>query len=277
MYSTLRIAALFAALVGPADLIAQERVADAQESRPQPTRLVTYTPGQVVSLRAKVHSLTIIRLPEGETIVDVVCPDKDLWIINGHDRDVYVKPTQVGSHTDLGILTASDTLYAFVLQEVTNVSGADRDFLISVQADDTMHGTQGHVAQKFVPISQVQEYREQADAARRELQLAKDQADAKLKSALAEHRATYPLTLNFGYRFPANVKPFLVRAVFDDGAFTYIQTGAREAAALYEVRDNAPALIQFDFRNGTYVVHKLLDRGFLAIGKQRLYFVREEN
>ncbi len=277
MYSTLRMLSLLAALLGPAHLIAQERSVDAQEPKNQPTRLLTYTPGQVVSLRAKVHGLTIIRLPEGESIVDVVCPDKDLWIINGHDRDVYVKPTQVGSHTDLGILTASDTLYAFVLQEVTNVSGVDRDFLVSVQSDDALHNAQGRPAQKFVPISQVQEYRDQAEAARHELQITKDQADAKVKAAVAEHRSTYPLTLNFGYRFPANVKPFLVRAIFDDGAFTFIQTGAREAPALYELRDNEPSLIQFEFRNGTYVIHKLLDRGFLAIGKQRLYFVREGN
>jgi type IV secretion system protein VirB9 len=239
---------------------------------------VTYTPGQVVSLRAKVHGLTIIRLPEGETIVDVVCPDKDLWIINGHDRDIYVKPTQIGSHTDLGILTASDTLYAFVLQEVTNVAGADRDFLVNVTSDEPAGGgSQVRRVQKFVPVAQVQQYRDEADAARQDAQRAKEQAETKLNAALAEHRATYPLSLHFGYRFPAHVKPFLVRAIFDDGTFTYIQTGAREAPALYEIRDNTPALIQFDLRNGTYIVHKVLDRGFLAVGKQRLYFVREED
>ncbi len=278
MHLKLRLLALLPFLLAPAHPIAQERGVDAPDTRTQPARQVTYTPGHVVSLRAKVHGLTIIRLPEGENIVDVVCPDKDLWIVNGHDRDIYVKPTQVGSHTDLGILTASDTLYAFVLQEVTNVPGADRDFLVNIEVDDSLRGEQARGTPKFVPATQVQEYRDQAEAARRELQRVKEQADAKVNAAIADHRATYPLTLHFGYRFPANVKPFLVQAIFDDGAFTYIRTdGAREAAALYEIRDDAPALIQFDLRSGTYVVHKVLDRGFLAIGKQRLYFVREEN
>ena len=30
----------------------------------------------------------------------------------------------------------------------------------------------------------------------------------------------------------------------------------------------------FEYRNGTYVVPKILDRGYLAIGKARLYFKR---
>jgi type IV secretory pathway VirB9-like protein len=278
MRSPFHVVAVIPLLLAQVPLLAQERGADAADTHSQPARLVTYTPGQVVALRAKVHGLTIIRLPEGETIVDVVCPDKDLWIINGHDRDIYVKPTQVGSHTDLGILTASDTLYAFVLQEVSNVAGAERDFLVNVAADEAPSGgSQARPVQKFVPATQVQQYREEAEAARQETQRAKEQAETKLNAALAEHRATYPLSLHFGYRFPANVKPFLVRAIFDDGTFTYIQTAAREAPALYEIRDNAPALIQFDLRNGTYIVHKVLDRGFLAVGKQRLYFVREED
>jgi hypothetical protein len=45
----------------------------------------------------------------------------------------------VGSHADVGILTASDTFHVFVLQEVTNVAGAERDFLLNVQADEPLH------------------------------------------------------------------------------------------------------------------------------------------
>jgi type IV secretion system protein VirB9 len=33
-------------------------------------------------------------------------------------------------------------------------------------------------------------------------------------------------------------------------------------------------LLNFDVRDGTYVVPKLLDRGYLAIGKERFAFTR---
>lgn len=243
----------------------------------QTARVVTYDPERIVSLRAKVHGLTIIRLPEHERVVDVTCPDKDLWIVNGHDHDVYVKPTVAGSHTDLGILTASDTLYAFVLQEVTNVPGAERDFIVKVETSEAFPA--GHAASvpKYVPATQMEDYRQQLELAREDATRAKAQAQASLQQSLANYRASYPLSLHFGYRYSPNAKPFLVRAMFDDGQFTYIQTAAHELPALYEVRDGTPALVQFEVRNGTYIVHKLLDRGYLAIGKQRLNFVRVED
>jgi type IV secretion system protein VirB9 len=247
-------------------------------------RLVTYEPDRIVTLRAKVHGLTIIRLPEHETIVDVTCPDKDLWIVNGHDRDVYVKPTVIGSHTDLGILTTSDTLYAFALQEVTNVPGAERDFIVNVETSDaalsartrTGASASTSAALKFVPAAQLEDYKRQLERARDEAKRAKEQAQATIDQSIATYRAAYPLSLHFNYRFPINEKPFFVRAIFDDGQFTYIQAAARELPVLYELRDEEPALVQFDVHNSTYVVHKRLDRGYLAIGKQRLNFTRVE-
>jgi hypothetical protein len=43
------------------------------------------------------------------------------------------------------------------------------------------------------------------------------------------------------------------------------------------LKDGKPNLIQFEFRNGTYIVAKVLDRGYLAIGKQKLSFARPES
>jgi type IV secretory pathway VirB9-like protein len=285
---SIRLASLVVALIAaehpkPAAVPPASRVPALPEASSEGhARLVTYDPDRIVTLRAKVHGLTIIRLPEHETIVDVTCPDKDLWIVNGHDRDVYVKPTVIGSHTDLGILTASDTLYAFALQEVTNVPGADRDFIVNVETSDaalsarTSTGASANTraAPKFVPATQLEDYKHQLELARDEAKRAKDQAQSTIDQSIAGYRAAYPLSLHFGYRFPINEKPFFVRAIFDDGQFTYIQAAARELPALYELRDEEPALVQFDVHNGTYVVHKRLDRGYLAIGKQRLNFTR---
>jgi type IV secretion system protein VirB9 len=41
---------------------------------------------------------------------------------------------------------------------------------------------------------------------------------------------------------------------------------------LYEIRDGAPNLVPFQVEHGTYIVPKVLERGYLAIGKQTWVF-----
>jgi type IV secretion system protein VirB9 len=60
--------------------------------------------------------------------------------------------------------------------------------------------------------------------------------------------------------------------MFHDGLFTYIRTSAAELSALYELVDGTPNLLTFQFENGLYIVPKVLDRGYLTIGKQTLRF-----
>jgi hypothetical protein len=64
--------------------------------------------------------------------------------------------------------------------------------------------------------------------------------------------------------------------MYHDDRFTYIQARPEETPTLYEIKDGMPNLINFDFKDGLYVVDKILDRGYLAIGKQKLPFKREE-
>ena len=71
-------------------------------------------------------------------------------------------------------------------------------------------------------------------------------------------------------------KPFLVRAIWHDGQFTYLQSDATELPALYELKDGTPAMLNFQVHGGTYVVPKVLDRGYLALGKARFSFEQRE-
>jgi type IV secretion system protein VirB9 len=82
--------------------------------------------------------------------------------------------------------------------------------------------------------------------------------------------------MKFTYRFDRDKKPFAVSAIFHDDRFTYIQAKPEETPALYELKEGRPNLVNFQFHNGTYVVDKILDSGYLAIGKERLAFSRQE-
>jgi Conjugal transfer protein len=113
-----------------------------------------------------------------------------------------------------------------------------------------------------------------ADDARHDADAAKADVARLVDEGVAHFRSTYPGRLQFPFRFKANEAPFHVAAIYTDGTFTYIRAAATELPSLYEVRDEAPNLINFQVENGLYIVPKVLTRGYLAIGKRRLPFER---
>jgi type IV secretion system protein VirB9 len=62
--------------------------------------------------------------------------------------------------------------------------------------------------------------------------------------------------------------------MFHDDHLTFIQARAGELPSLYELKDGKPNLVNFDVRNGTYIVPKILDSGYLMLGKHRWMFQR---
>ena len=49
---------------------------------------------------------------------------------------------------------------------------------------------------------------------------------------------------------------------------------AREKPTIYEVKDGKPNLINFDLSDGVYTIPKILDTGYLVLGKKKLNFGR---
>ena len=239
-------------------------------------RTVSYSERDVVPVNAKIRFTTLIVLPKQESILDYTCGDKEYWIVNGTANFAYIKPAKENSQTNLNLITASGNLYSFVLREISRVSGVEPDLKIFVEPKDDSMLSSLNGKSKFVSAAQVEDYREQAELAKAEARQAKDQAQAALASELSRLRSEYPARLHFVYRFPANDPVFHVSAIYHDGKFTYIYANPQETPALYEVKDGKPNLVNFDFKNGLYIVPKVLDSGYLAIGKKKLNFAREE-
>ncbi len=64
--------------------------------------------------------------------------------------------------------------------------------------------------------------------------------------------------------------PFNVEAMWHDGQFTYLRSHAQESPALYEAVDGDPTLVAYDLtEDGLYIVRRILDSGWLQIGKRR--------
>ena len=96
------------------------------------------------------------------------------------------------------------------------------------------------------------------------------------RETIAAARQEFPTRLQFPYGPVKYERPFLVRAIWNDGQFTYLRSDASELPALYELKDGKPSLLNFQVQNGTYVVPKVIDRGYLTIGSAKLAFETRE-
>jgi type IV secretion system protein VirB9 len=230
------------------------------------TREVHYTNRSVVRVNARLRFTTMIILPETEEILDFVCGDKDFWIVSGAQNLAYVKPAKAGAVTNLNLVTASGSVYSFLLSE----GSGDPDLKLYVSPDDTMKTAAA--GRRFYTADEVAEFKRAADEARKEAEIARADAERRVEDGIAKFKASYPTALQFPYRFRPNEKPFNVSAIYTDGRFTYIRAHAPELPSLYEVRDGAPNLVNFQVENGVYIVPKVLESGYLAIGKQRFPF-----
>jgi hypothetical protein len=241
---------------------------------PRGSRTVPYHARDLVALRAKVRYTTMIVLPEGEDILEVTCGDKEFWIVNAHGAVAYVKPAKPGSETNLNLRTASGQVYPFVLSEISEVKGAEPDLAVYLEPDDPASFAPWHEPPKYVPAQQLDDFRAQAEIARDEARRVTEAARTQLEHGVTAFRTTYPLSLQFPYRVTLDRAPFFVRAMFHDDHVTYIQAHAPELPSLYELKDGAANLINFEVHDGTYVVPKVLDGGYFALGQQRLVFTR---
>jgi type IV secretion system protein VirB9 len=245
---------------------------DAPAPNPEPrAKVVQYRSNDVVKVSAKVRYSTLIVLPPNERILDFTCGDKDYWIVSGAQNLAYVKPAKVGSQTNLNLVAASGNIYSFLLSEVSDVPEAVPDLKVVVETDDDMRAATSSPP-KFVSTQDLEDYRQQIELAKDETRRTKEAAQAAIDKGISQ----FVSNVRFPYRFEAGKKPFFVRAMYNDDKFTYLQARPEETPALYEIKDGKPNLVDFEYKNGVYTVPKILDEGYLAIGKQKLRFKREQ-
>src|SRR6478672_10520427 len=228
-------------------------------------REVSASPRMVIPLQTKLRYTTMVLLPDGEEILDVVCGDKDYWIVSATQNMAHIKPAKEGAATNLNLVTASGAVYSFLLTEKSG--NGMPDLKVYVNADP--NAPQGKP--KYYSAAQVENL--QAELA--EAKAAVEAANRRTAESIAAYQQQYPGKLQFVYGAPRYVKPFLVRSIWNDGQFTYIKADATELPALYEVKDGKPALLNFQVHEGTYVVPKVLDKGYLALGKERFDFLQQ--
>jgi type IV secretion system protein VirB9 len=229
-------------------------------------REVTASSRSTIPLQTRLRYTTMVVLPEDEEILDVLCGDKDFWIISATHNMAHIKPAKEGAATNLNLVTGSGTVYSFLLTEKGGNSTPDLKVYVNADPGEPRGKPKYYTAAQFDSLqAALVDARNAVEAERR-----------RATEAMAAYQQEYPSKLQFVYGTPKYEKPFLVRAIWHDGQFTYLKTDATELPALYEVKDGTPALVNFQVHNGTYVVPKVIDRGYLAVGKAQFAFAARE-
>ena len=241
-------------------------------------RVVKYGQNDIVQVNAKLRYSTLIILPEKEEILDFTTGDKEFWIINGAHNLCYIHPAQAGIRSNLNLITASGHVYSFLLTEISSDPSAEPDLKVFVEPKEQSGLSAGAFAQGFVSANEVEAYKHEIQTIREQTASQVQAAQTNAQQQIQRFRSEYASKLQFDYQFEpkGTGKPFLVTAIYHDDLFTYIKCAATEKPAVYEIKDGKPNLINFDLQNGVYIVPKIVDTGYLAIGKKKLAFARHQ-
>jgi type IV secretory pathway VirB9-like protein len=225
-------------------------------------RTVQYHTEDIIPVRSKVRYTTLIELPATEKIMEAATGDKDFWIVDVVGNFCFVHPAKAGINSNLNLITDKGNIYSFTLQDVS-VSSGEPDLKVIVQQADRSAIVTSNGNPQFVSAAQLAQSQEQ---------LANLQSH--VTQAIDEYKSTYPMKLKFDYKFKANAAPFDIQSIYHDDQFTYIRTNAPEKFSVYEIRDGKPNLITYDLREGTYIIPKVMDNGYVELGKKRMSFSR---
>ena len=234
-------------------------VAVAQES----ARIVQYHSQDIVPIRAKVKYTTLIEVPPTEKIMEAATGDKDFWIVDVVGNFCFVHPAKQGISSNLNLITDKGNIYSFTLEDIS-ASSAAPDLKVIIQPADRSSIVAASGPPQFVPSAQLEASKQQLTA-----------LQSHVAQAVDEYKSAYPAQLKFDYVYKQNEAPFDIQSIYHDDKFTYIKTNAPEKFSVYEMKDGKPNLITYDLREGMYIIPKVMDSGYVELGKKRMDFTRK--
>jgi type IV secretion system protein VirB9 len=226
-------------------------------------RTVQYHSQDIVPIHAKLKYTTLIEVPPTEKIMEAATGDKDFWVVDVVGNFCFVHPAKAGISSNLNLITDKGNIYSFTLQDVSSTAEMP-DLKVLVQPADRSSIVASNGPAQYVPAAQLDQSKQQLAA-----------VQTHITQAVDEYKSAYPLALKFDYTFRANEAPFDIQSIYHDDKFTYIKTNAPEKFSVYEMKDGKPDLVNYDLRDGTYIIPKIMDSGYVELGKKRMDFTRK--
>ena len=142
-------------------------------------REVSASARSLIPLQTRLRYTTMVVLPEGEEILDVICGDKDFWVISSTHNIAHVKPAKEGAATNMNLVTASGAVYSFLLTEKSG--NGMPDLKVYVNADP--NAPQGKP--KYYSAAQVEDLQAELAEAKAEVDAANRRATESIADVSA--------------------------------------------------------------------------------------------
>ena len=226
-------------------------------------RTVQYHSQDIVPIHAKLKYTTLIEVPSTEKIMEAATGDKDFWVVDVVSNFCFVHPAKEGISSNLNLITDKGNIYSFTLQDVS-ITSQTPDLKVLVQPADHSSIVASTGPSQFISAAQLEQSKQELAA-----------LQSHVEQAVDEYKSSYPLQLKFDYSYKANEAPFDIQSIYHDDKFTYIKTTAPEKFSVYEMKDGKPNLVTYDLREGTYIIPKVMESGYVELGKKRMDFSRK--
>ena len=184
-------------------------------------RLINYEKHKFVRIKSRLHHGTHIELPE-ILIARPVTGNRDLWVVEGENRHIFVKPnepgTEEGGSTTITAVSQSNRAYHFLVERSDN----DFDLCVVITHDGGFLPEGAFSGFTRRNGEQTALYQKQINALQIRLGEEEQATAEKVNAALDEYRTQ----LFTDYSWKGGRTPYrkeLVTDVYDDGRFTYIR------------------------------------------------------
>jgi type IV secretion system protein VirB9 len=257
------VSLILSLLAVPAIAATAPKAPDTPAQPAESARTVQYHSQDIVPIHAKLKYTTLIVVPPTEKIMEAATGDKDFWVVDVVGNFCFVHPAKQGISSNLNLITDKGNIYSFTLQDVSGSSTLP-DLKVMIEPADRSSIVASQGPTQYVPAAQVHEMQQQLAA-----------VQSHIGQAVDEYKAAYPVSLKFDYVYKANEAPFNIQSIYHDDKFTYIKTNAPEKFSVYDMKDGKPNLINYDLRDGTYIIPSVLQNGYVELGKKKMEFTRK--
>jgi len=211
-----------------------------------------------------VNFTTLITLPASEEILDAAVGDKDFWIVDVVHNFVFVHPAKKNIESNLNLITNKGNIYSFTLTDVSGTS-MPTDLKVIVQPADQSSIISSIGPVQFVSAEQVAATTQRCHPGCRGRQATGSRSRGCVQILV-------PAKLVLDYSFKKDREPFYISSIYHDDKFTYLKVDPKnqEKFAIYEIKDGKPDLINYDLKDGVYIITHIVDKGYVRVGKKQL-------
>jgi type IV secretory pathway VirB9-like protein len=243
-----------------------------------------YDPQSSVGVRTRKYMTTLISIPKGRKIKEVISADSKGFHIQHMGKDsanqVAIVPLAFDIDTNLVLTDQSDNIYTFYIRSEAIGSKQTPHFAVVLEEEAELLLTLDLKAEgSKIPVTLVKDYTGKKGSIGNEA----DKEDKLLINSLSREEYDFLRTLEASSNVNTHYRMFGERsiapnAVWDDGKQTYISfrdgTPSQRIPNVYRLVDGYGVIVNYHYRDGFFVVDAVSEEGWMLIDGNKVVCIK---